>query len=1032
MNWPLFINKICLPVKQFVLLLLLFQPFLVCFTQKSNFKHIGIEDGLSQLTVNKIYQDSQGYLWFGTQDGLNRYDAYDFLHFKTDPGNSNSLSHSWIWDIFEDSKKNLWVGTWSGLNKISPDRSKIKQYFPDPDDPGSIRGDRPVSALEAPSGNLWIGTWGGGLNLYHPENDSFSCYSSTLNADENLPGDYIREIFLDKNETLWIGTWAGLWKAKINSPEKPVFSPVNLDSTIDIRNVRITSISQDFEKNIWIGTIGLGVFQLDKEGNILNSYDVSSGLVSDNITDIYPDSKGQMWIGSANSGISVYNPKTSKFKTIIHDPENPESLSENNIGSIYRDKSGLMWVGSRGLSIYKDFQLQFNQNEGFNTENKYTDQISNISSIAQDNYGNLWLGTTGHGVFKLGNDNHEHAEWINSQLSALQNLNVSSITTDPRNNIWIGTRGNGYVRLSPEKKEFLNVIYHPTRPESYGINFINGLVYTEPSSIYFATYDRGLIQYDIIKKTYQKFAFIEGDTASFPANYLLRIFKDSQSKLWICSWGAGIICFDPSNQSWETFSYKTGDPESLSDNIPHCVCETNKNGNRKIWIGTRKGLSCLELNDNPDKKFINYYPSDGLPGSIVNSIIEDKNGLLWISTNSGICSFDPDSLKFRNFDENDGLQGKEFNAGAGLKLKDGRIVFGGVNGINIFYPDSIKERKYLPDITINSFKVFDTEIPLDPGLQKIELGYRENFFSMEFSALDYSKPLKNKYRYKLDGVDRDWVNAEKRRYASYTDISPGDYTFRVMGTNSDGLWSDKIASLEIKINPPYWQRWWFRILIGLIILSLIYLFFNYRINKIKEIERLRVRIASDLHDDIGSSLTHITIHSQLIRENPDPSKLKSSVDKIGELSREIISTMSDIVWSIDARNDNLNNMLDRMRDYAYNSLQEKDISVDFHQKGVDKNKNMDILYRQNIFSIFKEVINNILKHSGASAVKIRLINSEKTFTMSIADNGKGFDNTQISRGNGLRNMKMRARRIGGSIEITSTKGTEILLKTKNL
>ena len=424
-------NKSIFLLKMTALLWLIVLPFPQAFSQVHNFKHIGIEEGLSQLTVNKIFQDSQGYLWFGTQDGLNRYDAYDFLHFKTDPGNSNSLSHSWIWDIFEDSKKNLWVGTWSGLNKISPDRSKIKQYFPDPDDPGSIRGDRPVSALEAPSGNLWIGTWGGGLNLYHPENDSFSCYSSTLNADENLPGDYIREIFLDKNETLWIGTWAGLWKAKINSPEKPVFSPVNLDSTIDIRNVRITSISQDFEKNIWIGTIGLGVFQLDKEGNILNSYDVSSGLVSDNITDIYPDSKGQMWIGSANSGISVYNPKTTKFKTIIHDPENPESLSENNIGSIYRDKSGLMWVGSRGLSIYKDFQLQFNQNEGFNTENKYTDQISNISSIAQDNYGNLWLGTTGHGVFKLGNDNHEHAEWINSQLSALQNLNVSSITTDP-------------------------------------------------------------------------------------------------------------------------------------------------------------------------------------------------------------------------------------------------------------------------------------------------------------------------------------------------------------------------------------------------------------------------------------------------------------------------------------------------------------------------------------------------------------------------------------------------------------------------
>ncbi|MCF8389982.1 MAG: hypothetical protein K9H12_04780, partial [Bacteroidales bacterium] len=577
-----------------------------------------------------------------------------------------------------------------------------------------------------------------------------------------------------------------------------------------------------------------------------------------------------------------------------------------------------------------------------------------------------------------------------------------------------------------------NMVEYPGNPETRGLNYINGLAFIEPQNLYIATYEMGLILYNTKLKTYERFFGNAEDPESFPANYLLRIFKDKSNKLWICSWGAGIIHFDPEKKDWKSYSNIPNDPSSLADNIPQSFCETAKNSKRKIWIGTRKGLSLLDLNNGTNNSFKNYYPSSGLPGSIINSILEDDEAYLWMSTNSGLCRFSPDSLKFLNFEEHDGLQGNEFNSGAGIRLLDGRIMFGGVNGFNIFYPDSVKPSSYSPEIVITSFRVFDEEIPFNPQSPHIKLSYKENFFSFNFASLDYTQPSQNQYKYQLTGVDKDWVFSDKRRYASYTKIDPGDYSFKVMGTNSDGQWSNKIAEFNIEITPPYWQTWWFRISLGLILTALIYLFISYRINKIKDIEKLRVRIASDLHDDIGSSLTRITIHSQQIQANNNNHSMSSAIDKIGELSRDIISTMSDIVWSIDARNDSLADMLDRMSDFAYNTLSEKDITVLFREEGMKKNKKIDVLFRQNIFSIFKESINNIVKHAEAEKVEIMLMNSENEFMMKIHDNGKGFSEHAIKKGNGLQNMRMRAGRIGASFEIENTQGTLVILKCKKL
>lgn len=1003
--------------------------------QNIQFTQLGPEDGLSQLTVNTIYQDAKGYLWFGTQDGLNRYDGYEFKHFEHEPSNPNSLSHSWIWNIHEDRNKNLWVATWSGLNKISPDKNRIKRYFPNPKKPGNIRGERPVAISETSDGKLWIACWGGGLNKYDPETDSFSYYSKVLNPDKNLPGDFIRTLQIDSKETLWVGTWSGLWKVDSKVEQFPVFEYIDLG--IPKNETRITSVLESHSGNIWIGTLGGGVFIISaKDGHIEHFTQNAIGkyrIPVNQVTGITEDLSGHMWIGTVSGGIIILNPKTGFYTQLISDENNPASLGGNNINSLFTDRSGLIWIGNMGLSIYNPFQNKFNLYSDYQPLIRAMDGIKDISAIAQDKNNKIWIGTPGNGLFCLISKSYnKDTEWIHALPSSLNKLNISSIVTGKGNEIWVGTRGNGLLRLAPEKPNLVNSIEVPGIPSTHGMNFINGLAFIPPNSLWIATYEKGLIHYNTNNKSIEKFMFSEGDTTSFPANYLLRIFKDKSDKLWICTWGAGIIHFDPQNLSWKTYTYIPDDTGSLSDNIPHSVCETFSGDKHRIWIGTRKGLSCLNI-DKPDSPvFENYYPSDGLPGNVINSILEDNNHKLWISTNSGLSWFNPDSREFKNYEVHDGLQGNEFNAGAGIVMNDGRIMFGGVKGFNIFHPDSISESSYQPEIVINSLKVFNDEIPINPYNLEVKLNYQENFLAFEFSSLDFSKPMKNQYKYMMEGIDPDWVIAGKRRYASYTDIKPGDYNFLVMGTNSDGVWNEIPASFRVQITPPYWQTWWFRTLVGLVLIAFARLILTYRIRKMREIEKLRLRIASDLHDDIGSSLTHITIHSQLAGEKINNPKALSSLEKIAELSREVISTMSDIVWSIDARNDNISDMLDRMRDFAYSSLAEKDISVRFKQKGLDRNKKMDVLFRQNLFSIYKEAVNNILKHSGATEVNIVLVNSYKDFKMKIRDNGSGFDQEGIRKGNGLQNMKMRANRLGGNLDIINSEGTTILLKTKNL
>jgi signal transduction histidine kinase len=418
-------------------------------------------------------------------------------------------------------------------------------------------------------------------------------------------------------------------------------------------------------------------------------------------------------------------------------------------------------------------------------------------------------------------------------------------------------------------------------------------------------------------------------------------------------------------------------------------------------------------------------------------MLGDEQDNLWLSTNHGLVKFDTRRGKFQSYDVNDGLQSNEFNTGAYFQNQSGEMFFGGVNGFTVFHPAQIQNNPYRPPVVLTAFKKFDKAAELDSAIAAIkclELSYKENFFAFEFAALDYTAPEKNRYAYRLEGFDRNWVEAGARRYASYTNLDPDAYVFRVKGSNNDGLWNETGAAVKIIITPPIWKTWWFRILAASSIIGLLGLIYRYRVNRLLEMERLRVRIASDLHDDIGATLTKISLHSELIQESADPDEVRGSLRKIGAMSRELVTTMSDIVWSIDARNDTLGNLVDRMRDFATGVLSVQTTAIDFHCAGLDMQKKLPVNFRQNIYLIFKEAINNIAKHAEASHVDVEIKNINGHFNMAIRDDGKGWrenDYTKLS-GHGLRNMKMRAARIGGDLNISRNGGCTVSLTASAL
>ncbi len=777
------------------------------------FEHINQMDGLSQGSINCMTQDKNGFMWFGTQSGLNKYDGYKFEVFLNDPDDQFSISFNYITALFEDIKGDLWVGTQNGLNRFITSEKRFVRYYSS-SNINSISNNTITAICEDKNGDIWVGT-PNGLNRYNYKNNNFKRY-------------------------------------------------INNNKEGDINNIRISSLFKDKNGILWIGTIGGGINKYIEGKDAFINYESRDNNVKF-ITTLFEDHSGEFWIGTFGRGIAIFKRKKKDFVFYNHKTNDPKSLSHNRINFIFESKNNMLWVGTpNGLNRFNRREENFYIYKS-NVSNAFSLSFNMVSAMFEDNNGILWIGTLGRGLNKF----TKRSDFFKKHIPEPQNPNslsnsfVYSIIEDKKKNLWVGTQGGGINKINRELNQFSFYRFNRSDGKSISSDYISCLFEDKEDNIWIGTFGNGINKY--IKKENSFKRYIPGINAPGAISNVKYILESDKSPgvLWLATAGSGLVKFNKKKELFELFFTSIGresDPssvkfknmhENLNSNTIYFLYEApSKPG--YIFVSTDKGLSGFNFKNN--KIEAEYTVKDGLPDNVIYAVLEDSNGFLWLSTNKGISKFNIENNTFLNYDIEDGLQGMEFNGVSAFKNSSGEMFFGGTNGFNSFFPDKIIKNKKIPAIYITDFKVFNESIKIGKNstlkkdiceVGKIILPYYKNTFTFEFVALDYTAPRKNKYAYKLDNFDKVWHFVDyKKRSAQYMNINPGEYIFRVKGSNSDGVWNETGVEIKLIINPPFWNTWSFRISTFLLILLIFLILYKKRMSNVSSRLRLETELSA--------------------------------------------------------------------------------------------------------------------------------------------------------------------------------------------
>jgi ligand-binding sensor domain-containing protein/signal transduction histidine kinase len=779
------------------------------------FDHIGIEQGLSQSSVRVIFQDSRGFLWFGTEDGLNRYDGYTFKTFKPDPDSINSLSDRWITAIVEDQMGSLWVGTrQGGLNRYDPRTEQFTQFRHEESNPTSL-SDNHVNVLYLDKNdNLWAGT-SNGLDLFDRTNDGFTHYSYNPTEPESLTSKSITVIYQDRRGRYWVGTSAG-GLHRFN-PQTKTFVPYqhNPENENSISNDHVTAIVESRNSTLWIGTRdGLNRFE-PETGNFqryMHSDIDRQSIASNMISALHMDSTGNLWVGTSD-GLDRWIPIGGRFVHYYNDPVFSKSLSNNYILSIHEDRGGVLWFGTYagGVNKYDRQRDRFAYYRHI-PENPNTLSGNFIFPIYVDSDGYAWIGTFGDGLnrFTLSTKQVVRYKHNEEKTNSLTSDIVYSLHEDQDGYLWIGT-WNGLDRFNRETTGFTHYQRDSSKPESLSANTVYEVFVDSKNNIWVGT-AAGLDLFDRETETFKHYSPQVGNPNSLSGSAVDVIYEDSNGDLWIGTSDSGLNRFDPETETFIQYRFDEKNKKTLSNDSVLSIHQDKKG---RLWIGT--GGGGLNLYHPETDTFTYYLEKDGLPNGVVYGILEDGQGNLWLSTNFGISRFNPDARTFRNFDAGDGLQSNEFNAGAFAEGMYGEFYFGGINGLTVFHPSSIIENPHLPQISLTSISQGDLPISTESSVEttrNVVLQWPQNSFEFEFAALGYNRPDKNQYAYMLDGFDSSWHFISTKRDGRYTNLPGGEYTLLLKAANSDGVWNNDPVRINVTVIPPFWQTVWFRVLLG--------------------------------------------------------------------------------------------------------------------------------------------------------------------------------------------------------------------------
>jgi PAS domain S-box-containing protein len=874
------------------------------------FLHLTQEDGLSQNAGLAFLQDSRGFVWIGTQDGLNRYDGQTFTIYKNDPDDPTSLSYNSINALMEDRAGNIWIGTWGGgLNRFDPRTQQFTRFSHDPNNPMSVSSDNVTSLLQDAAGTIWVGTLGG-LDQFDPQTNGFTHYRHDPNDPTTLSSDAVSTIFEDSYDVLWVGTGGlSVAGAGLNMLDRGTgkftrytHDPADAQS---ISGDNISSIVQGPDGALWIGTGGFGV-----EGAGLNCLDPQAGtfthfrhdeaqpdsLSADNVMDLVVDGGDTLWISTYGSGLNrMALTAPGQFTHYRNNPYFAESLSGDEAWAMLKDRSGLLWIGTarNGLNLLPANTGQFNLYRHIpdDTNSLAADAVGAFDEDAQ---GRIWLAMWASGLdrFNPRTGQFDHVVANPADPKSLASNLVLAVHVDAQDKVWAATLGGGLNRYDPASGEVTRYQHDPANPQST-ISDNQVAIFPEGTAgLWIGTFE-GLDYFDFKTETFTHYLNDPANPQSLSFNQAVSVFVDRDNQLWVGTYGGGLNRLDlnqpenrdPATAQFTSYHHDPKNPASLSNDAIFAI---HQSPDGTLWFGTQSGLNHF---DPQTQQFRAYYEKQGMPNNTVLGILEDDAGYLWITTNNGLAKFDPRTELFTIYTVADGLQSNEFNSNGVFRSRDGTLYVGGVHGFNLFRPENIRPNPVPPPVAITRFAVYNQPQDVDlSGQTPIKLSYEQDFISFDFAALDYNKPEKNQYAYKLEGFDQDWIDAGTRPYASYTNLPGGSYTFRVKASNGDGVWNSTGVSLPIEIIPPVWETWWFRVLGIVLVLFALAAAFYFRTRSIRQ-QNTRLQQMVDEQKRVEIELRQSEARFKAIFENSAVGMGLMSMDRVVLDSNPAMSAM---------------------------------------------------------------------------------------------------------------------------------------------
>ncbi len=825
--------------------------------EKAIFENFTVEQGLSNVSIMFVFQDRDGFMWFGSQDGLNRFDGYNFTIYRYDSANPYSISNNVVMSGLETKDGTLWFGTDpGGLNKFDKATGRFTAYENDPKDATSLGNSAVWGILEDSDGMLWLATRGG-LSKFNRQTGKFTNYAPDPNNPRSLSNKDVVRLYEDKAGTLWVGTRSGLNKFDRqtetftqykNDPNKPNSLP----------NDNVWALLEDSTGLFWVGMRGGGLCQLNRQTEqfgpcYTNDPNNPHSITHNNIWKIMEDNEGLLWLGTEKGGASSFDRRTGQFTNYRHNPDDPTSISSNDIWSVYQDRAGSIWFATsgRGLNKWDKGMAKFARYK-HETGNPNSLSVNSVYSIYQDKDGILWIGTQGGGLNKFDRVRAKMTYYKNDPTNpnSLCANDIEAIYQDEVGIFWLGTRGAGLCKFDPTTETFTTYKYDAKEPTSVGaVNNILTAVYADKAGkLWFGTNGYGLDEFDMASgKVVKHYRHDEKDTKSLGEDTINYLYGDKDGTLWLGTFRNGVDKFDPKTGQAIHYMHDPKNPHSLSDNNVQVIYRANDG---TLWVGTMGGLNKF---DSATDQFTSFTTKESLPHNAIYGILEDDAANLWLSTGSGLAKFDSKNETFRNYDVLDGLMSNQFNPFAFYKSPRGEMFFGSPNGLNSFFPAKVKDNGYLPPVVLTNFYLFNKvvyagELPLTQQINTIKelvLSYNQDVFSFEFTALNYQVTAKNRYQYQLKGFDADWSPPSSQRLATYTNLDPGEYLFMVKGSNNDGLWNEAGTSIKITVRPPFWETWWFRVLAVTAVIGVVIGGVAFRIRTIQAQKRHLEKIVTE-------------------------------------------------------------------------------------------------------------------------------------------------------------------------------------------